>query len=68
MKDNKSFIKILSSSILFVFLLVIKGYLFYILNLDLSKLNSNINLILDIVYAVMSLLITLIFYSKIPII
>lgn len=61
MKDNKVSIKFTSSLILFTFLLIIKGYLFYLLGIDLS---TSINKILNIVYVGMSFLITLIFYLK----
>ena len=62
MKDNKNNLKIGSSFILFAFLLIIKSYLFYILNIDLSNLNIKVNTILNLIYVIASSLITIIFY------
>lgn len=64
MKNNENCVKFISSFILFSFLIIIKNYLFYILNIDLSNLTNNIKLILNLVYVVMCLLITVIFYLK----
>jgi len=60
-KDNR-LLKLGSSILLFLFLIIIKGYLFYTLNIDLSSLSANINSILDIIYVGTSILITVIFY------
>lgn len=64
MKDNKTSIKIFSSIILLVFLLIIKGYFFYILKIDLNNLSNNINALINIIYAFAAILITVIFYLK----
>lgn len=64
MKDNERSIKLTSSMFLFAFLLIIKGYLFYTINIDLSVLTKNVATVLNIVYVGMSFLITLIFYMK----
>lgn len=64
MKDNQFSTKVFSSFILFSVLFISKAYLFYILNIDLSNLSNTTNTILNIVYAVMSILITVIFYLK----
>lgn len=65
MENNESSIKFISSMGLFAFLLVIKWYLFHLINIDMSILPNNIRTILNIVYVGMSLIITLIFYLKI---
>ena len=65
MKNYKSSIKFISILGLFAFLLIIKWYLFHLVNIDLSVLPNKIKTILDIVYVGMSLIITLIFYIKI---
>lgn len=65
MENNESSIKFVSSMGLFAFLLVIKWYLFHLINIDMSILPNNIRTILNIVYVGMSLIITLIFYLKI---
>lgn len=65
MENNKASIKFISSMCLFTFLLVIKWYLFHLINIDMSILPNNIRTILNIVYVGMSLIITLIFYLKI---
>lgn len=64
MKNNNSLLKIESSILLFAFLIIIKGYFFYLLNINLNLLPENIHLILNIVYVGMSILITSIFYLK----
>ena len=62
MKNNKIILKLGSSFILFIFLLIIKNYFFYVLNIDLNNLTNNMNIILNIIYVIASGLITLIFY------
>ena len=64
MKNDNRLLKIESSILLFLFLIIIKGYFFYLLNINLNRLPDNIHLILNIVYVGMSLLITIIFYLK----
>lgn len=63
-KDKKSILMIGSSIILFIFLFIIKGYIYYLLNINFSGISMRIKQVLDIGYACTMTLITLIFYLK----
>lgn len=65
MKDNKNIVLTLGSSIiLFLLLIIIENYLLQLLNINLAALSNTTNLILNIVYVIISFLITVIFYLK----
>lgn len=55
-------LKLISSVVVFLFLLVIKNYLFYTLNIDISKLSDTSDIIFKTTYIITCLLISILFY------
>lgn len=62
MKEKNTKLKLISSGLVFIFLLIIKNYLFGILNINVNNLNNTCNTIFNILYIITSLLISIIFY------
>lgn len=62
MGNENTKLKLISSGLVFIFLLIIKNYLFGILNINISNLSNNCNTIFNILYVVTSVLISIIFY------
>lgn len=62
MKKEDIKLKLLSSGLVFIFLLLIKNYLFYTLNINISNLSDTCNIIFKTMYIVTSLLISILFY------
>lgn len=62
MKNENTKLKLISSGLIFIFLLIIKNYLFVILNINISDLSNTCNTIFNALYVFTSLLISIIFY------
>ena len=62
MEEKNTKLKLVSSVLVFIFLLIIKIYLFGILNININDLNSTCNTIFNILYTITSILISTIFY------
>lgn len=64
MKNNNAKLKIGSSILVFLFLLIIKNYFYYTLKVNLNRLSDNFNLILNLLYIFTSLGISILFYDS----
>lgn len=62
MKKNDTKLKLISSGLVLIFLLLIKNYLFYTLNININNLTRTSNTIFKSMYIVTSLLISILFY------
>lgn len=62
MKSKNIRLKLMSSCLVFIFLLIIKNYLFGILNINISNLSNTCNNIFNCLYVVTTALISSIFY------
>lgn len=62
MKSKNTQLKLISSGLVFIFLLIIKNYLFTTLNINISNLGNTCNTIFNTLYIITSLSISIIFY------
>lgn len=64
MEKNNTKLKLINSVLVFIFLLLIKDYLFYILNININNLEGIINIVFKSLYIIISLLVSTLFYLE----
>ena len=62
MKEKNTQLKLISSGLVFIFLLIIKNFLFAVLNINIGNLSNTCNIIFNTLYVITSGLISITFY------